>query len=186
MKQNLPGDSIRDLTSSPIVGGHQPTTISKGHVNSPSQKRSPAELPGGRWWFEIICFIFIPILGKMIQFDLRQRGWFNHQRSIFFWMTLLGSPWWIHGTERYIHMNAWFLYVFVMVNVGKYTIPMDSMRIAGFFWISKPPVGDPSDCYHGWLTYRNDALLRSQKPSVSINMALSNNYFWGGRSGGWG
>ena len=90
MKQNLPGDSIRDLTSSPIVGGHQPTTISKGHVNSPSQKRSPAELPGGRWWFEIICLFSSQSLAKWSNLTCaRGVGSTTNDRFFFGW------PYWV-------------------------------------------------------------------------------------------
>ena len=38
------------------------------------------------WWF-LICFIFTPNLGEMIQFDehIFQLGWFNHQLDQFMW-----------------------------------------------------------------------------------------------------
>ena len=48
----FPGDSIRDQTWSPIIGGHQ-QPLSSGHVNSPSQKGH-------------VCRI--ARLGKMFQF----------------------------------------------------------------------------------------------------------------------
>ena len=51
-KLPFPGDSIRDQTWSPIIGGHQ-QPLSSGHVNSPSQKGH-------------VCRI--ARLGKMFQF----------------------------------------------------------------------------------------------------------------------
>ena len=38
-----------------------------------------------RWWFQTF-FIFVPILGEMMQFDehIFQMGWFNHQPDLYF------------------------------------------------------------------------------------------------------
>ena len=69
----VPGDSSRDPTWFPIVGGHV-YNLSKAYVNSPSQKRPPAELPViiflcdlfCCFLFVCVCFFLFSALGKVI------------------------------------------------------------------------------------------------------------------------
>ena len=77
------------------------------------------------WWFQTFC-MFIPIPGKMIQFDehIFQMGWFNHQfgyemKSCLMYILYVSPVYTISTVQscstfnnvQYIHGHPWILFV---------------------------------------------------------------------------